>query len=101
MFTITVNDIERIFQDYGIYEHCAGFSELQRYHYEEDDPDSKEVRLIVKAETNSGMRPTSLWIPSPRRASLPFCSQKTVSKRQESTMPTDNMHVGIKSADTK
>ena len=29
MFTITVNDIERIFQDYGIYEHCAGFSELQ------------------------------------------------------------------------
>ena len=54
MFTITVNDIERIFQDYGIYEHCAGFSELQRYHYEEDDPDSKEVRLIVKAETNSG-----------------------------------------------
>ena len=54
MFTITVNDIERIFQDYGIYEHCAGFSELQRYHDEEDDPDSKEVRLIVKAETNSG-----------------------------------------------
>lgn len=54
MFTITVNDIERIFQDYGIYEHCAGFSELQRYHYEEDDPDSKEVRLIVKTETNSG-----------------------------------------------
>lgn len=50
MFTITINDIDSIRKDYGIRSHVTSFTELQRYHYERDDPESKEVRLIVKAD---------------------------------------------------
>lgn len=50
MFTINVDDINSILQDYEITIKCVSFSELQRYHYEKDDPASKEVRLIIKAE---------------------------------------------------
>ena len=52
MFTVTTKDIDAILQDYGIQGNCAVLSELQRYHYEKYDPTSKEVRLIVKVETN-------------------------------------------------
>ena len=54
MFTVTANDIDAILLDYGICGHCTDLIELQRYHYEEDDPNSKEVRLIVKVETDFG-----------------------------------------------
>ena len=50
MFTIKVEDINSILRDFGIRINCVAFSELQRYHYEKDDPTSKEVRLIIKAE---------------------------------------------------
>ena len=50
MFTIKVEDINSILQDFGIRIKCVSFSELRRYHYERDDPSSKEVRLIIKAE---------------------------------------------------
>lgn len=54
MFTISLQVIEMILIDYGIYSKAVSFSELQRYYYEENDPLSKEVRLIVKAELNDG-----------------------------------------------
>lgn len=48
MFHITHEDVASILQDYNIAAEIRNISELQRYHYERDDPDSKEVRLIVK-----------------------------------------------------
>lgn len=50
MFTITPEDVVPILRDYGITEKIHKISELQRYHYERDDPDSKEVRLIVRVD---------------------------------------------------
>ncbi len=54
MFTITENDIQRILADYGIEGACTLFCELQRYHYEKDDPASKQVRLIIRADLDNG-----------------------------------------------
>ena len=54
MFTVTAGEIGAIFRDYRISDRCAGFSELQRSHYEEYDPASGEVRLIVRAVTGEG-----------------------------------------------
>ena len=54
MFSVTTNDINTILQDYGISGKCAAFSELQRHHYEKEDPNSREVRLIIKVETDYG-----------------------------------------------
>lgn len=50
MFEITLNDIEAIRKDFGIASPVIAFKELQRYYYEKEMPDSKEVRLIVKAD---------------------------------------------------
>ncbi len=50
MFQISRNEIASILQDYTIISKIKAFTELQRYHYEWDDPDSQEVRLIVKVE---------------------------------------------------
>lgn len=41
MFSITQEDIASILHDYGIVSEIDSISELQRYHYERDDPDSK------------------------------------------------------------
>jgi len=49
MFEVTLLDINRLLADYGIGRLAVSFEELQRYHYEENDPESREVRLIVKA----------------------------------------------------
>ena len=54
VFTITENDIQNILLDYGIKGACTSFCELQRYHYEEDDPTSRQVRLIIRAEFDNG-----------------------------------------------
>ncbi len=54
MFMITENDINTILGDYHIDAECSSFTELQRYHYEKDDPESREVRLIVRAELEDG-----------------------------------------------
>ena len=54
MFTVTIDDIRTILRDYHINAECSSFTELQRYHYEEDDPTSNQVRLIVKAGLEDG-----------------------------------------------
>lgn len=54
MFTITEKDIQQILKDYRIDGACTSFCELQRYNYEKDDPASKQVRLIVRAELDKG-----------------------------------------------
>ena len=51
MFEITAEDLDRILADFGAGGRAVAFSELQRYHYERRDPNSREVRLIVKVET--------------------------------------------------
>jgi len=55
MFKITCEDIASILQDYGIVGRIRNFFELQRYHYERNDPNSREVRLIVKIELEDGV----------------------------------------------
>lgn len=54
MFQITENDINIILKDYNFDAECSSYTELQRYDYEEDDPASKNVRLIVKVELKDG-----------------------------------------------
>lgn len=54
MFTITEKDVQNVLKDYGIEGACTAICELQRYHYEEDDPSSKQVRLIIRAELDNG-----------------------------------------------
>ena len=54
MFTINESDINAIFQNYGIHAGCSSFKELQRYYYEKDDPESRQVRLIIRADLTDG-----------------------------------------------
>ena len=48
MFEVTLADIRRIANEYHIDECPTAFYELQRYNYDEENKDSKEVRLIIK-----------------------------------------------------
>lgn len=67
MFTVTKEDIALILKDFGIFSDIITFSELQRYHYEKNNPASQEVRLIIKVNLNNGQsvtvlkRPHSSW----------------------------------------
>jgi len=54
MFQIEQKDIEVVLRDYRIETGIRGFSELQRYYYEQEDPNSREVRLIIKVELEDG-----------------------------------------------
>lgn len=54
MFVITKEDISSILEDFGITSKVIVFTELQRYHYEKDNPDSKEVRVIIKVDLDNG-----------------------------------------------
>ena len=54
MFTITESDVQSVLMDFGIEAPCASFCELQRYRYEKDDPASRQVRLIVRADLENG-----------------------------------------------
>lgn len=54
MFTVTKEQVASILRDFGMASEVAEFTELQRSHYEKDDPDSKEVRLITKVSLESG-----------------------------------------------
>ena len=54
MFSVTKEDISSILEDFDIASEIIGFTELERYHYEKDDPQSKEVRLIIKADLDNG-----------------------------------------------
>lgn len=55
MFTITDKDIHMILSDYKIQAENFTVEELERYHYEEEEPESRQVRLIVKLNLNGGM----------------------------------------------
>lgn len=48
MFEVTLADIRKIVNEYSIDECPTAFYELQRYNYDEENKDSKEVRLIIK-----------------------------------------------------
>ena len=50
MFNVNFTDIKNILQDYNITNKFISFSELQRFHYERVDQQSKQVRLIVKID---------------------------------------------------
>ena len=54
MLTISREKLTEILNDFNIHSEIVSISELQRSHYEEKDPASKEVRLIVKAELENG-----------------------------------------------
>ena len=54
MFTITGEDIRAVLHDYGIQDEYLSFSELERYHYEQEDPESRQVRVIVKVNLQDG-----------------------------------------------
>lgn len=49
MLIVDRSDIDTILKDFGSFGEVEYVSELERYHYEQHDPHSKEVRLIVKA----------------------------------------------------
>lgn len=53
MFFISREEAGTILRDYGINAGIRALTELQRYHYEQDDPDSREVRLIVHDHEHS------------------------------------------------
>ena len=48
MFKVTETDIHQVLHDFGIQASSFTFEELERYHYEKDDPESRQVRLITK-----------------------------------------------------
>ena len=54
MFTITEKDIRAVLHDYGIQAGCLSFTELERYDYEREDPDSGQVRVIVRVDLRDG-----------------------------------------------
>ncbi|MGI6691601.1 MAG: phosphotransferase enzyme family protein [Christensenellales bacterium] len=54
MFDVSMETVARILRDFHVPSKPVGFSELRRYHYERDDPASKEVRLIVRVALESG-----------------------------------------------
>ena len=54
MFAPADSDFDNIRRDFGLPSEIRSVSELQRYDYEDGEPGSKEVRLIVKAELSSG-----------------------------------------------
>lgn len=53
MFTVTAKDILRVLHDYAIQAESFSFTELERYHYEDEEPESREVRLIVKVDLHN------------------------------------------------
>lgn len=50
MLEITCADVQNILQDYQILSRVTEVSELQRYDYAQDDPCSKNVRLIIRID---------------------------------------------------
>lgn len=54
MFEISALDIEPVLNDFGIVKKISSVKELQRYHYERENPDSKEVRLIDRIVLDDG-----------------------------------------------
>lgn len=52
MFEVDAACIRAVLNDFGVTAGIESFLELQRYHYEADDPESKEVRLIIRVNLN-------------------------------------------------
>ena len=48
MLTVEINELQAILAEYEITETVTQVEELLRYNYENHDPDSREVRLILK-----------------------------------------------------
>lgn len=54
MFSVTDREIAVVLQRFGIQENLAGWKEIQRHAYEKADPQTKEVRLILKVDLADG-----------------------------------------------
>lgn len=53
MFEIDINNLYKILTGFGVSAKVQSVSELQRHHYEKQDSQSKEVRLIIKIELDN------------------------------------------------
>ena len=51
MLRVNNEDLAPILEDFGINAKIAGITELQRYDYESQGPETREVRLILRVET--------------------------------------------------
>ncbi len=54
MLKISLDIIEIILKDYGVFSKPVSFIELQRYNYDKNNLTSKQVRLIIKVKLNNG-----------------------------------------------
>jgi len=54
VFTVCESDIRVVLSDFGIETGPLLIQELQRSHYEKNDPTTREVRLIVKVDIGNG-----------------------------------------------
>ncbi len=54
MLKLEIGDLSPILRDFGILSPAAALTELQRYDYESQGPDTREVRLILRVETGDG-----------------------------------------------
>lgn len=75
MFEISQSIVKGILQDYGVIAEINDIIELQRYHYEKHDPNSKEVRLIVKVILN-GASPVVIRFKNENDVTLDLIEQQ-------------------------
>lgn len=54
MFEVSIADVNTILRDYAFSAIATHVTELQRYNYEKADPNSKEVRLIIRVDLSDG-----------------------------------------------
>ena len=54
MLKLEIGNLSPILRDFGLPAGAVGFTELQRYDYESQGPDTREVRLILRVETGDG-----------------------------------------------
>lgn len=54
MFEVSLADVNMILRDYAFSTVATHFTELQRYNYQKNDSNSKQVRLILRAYLNDG-----------------------------------------------
>jgi len=76
MFEIDINNLYKILTDFGIDSKIQSVSQLQRYHYEKQDCQPKEVRLIVKVSLFSH-QPLVVRFKNERDVSLDLIEQQS------------------------
>lgn len=54
MFEVSIADVNTILRDYAFSAIATHVTELQRYNYQKADPNSKQVRLIIRVFLNDG-----------------------------------------------